>query len=110
MITNLRNFLFSHQLETVEATAEPVIVREDFTISNADMMPVRDLLQMLRDRTYEFALDNGLTTAITEFSYIDDLPLIVKLTESYDFLYTVNRFTTYNVDDAISVIQDVIQF
>lgn len=104
------NILFSHQTEAVETTAEPVIIREDFTISNADQMSVRDLLQMLRDRTYEFALDNGLTSATTEFSYIDDLPLVVKLTESYDFLYTVNRFSTYSVEDAIAVIADVIRF
>ncbi len=107
---NIRNFLFSHQIEAVEETAEPVIVREDFTIADADQMPVHKLLQLLRDRTYEFALDNGLVSATTEFSYIDDLPLVVTLTESYDILYTVNRFKTYSMSDAIAIIEDTVNF
>lgn len=106
------NFFFSHKTQAVTEAeiSEPVIVREDFTISNFDQMPVRQLLQMLRDRTCDFALDNGLTTATTEFNYIDELPLTVKLTENYDILYTVNRYSTYSMDDAIAVIADVIEF
>lgn len=112
---NTRNFFFSKQtaaLETeiAEAPAAPVIVREDFTIPNCDQMPVSKLLQMLRDRTYDFALDNNLTSAYTEFTYIDDLPLVVELTESYDILYTINRFKTYSFADAVAVIEDIIQF
>lgn len=112
---NIINFLFSHKIETAEAVEtaevfEPVIVREDFTIANFDQMPVSKLLQVLRDRTCDFALDNGLTTATTEFFYIDELPLAVELTENYDILYTVNRYKTYSMADAVAVIEDIIQF
>jgi hypothetical protein len=110
---NIRNFFFSKQTEAVletEAPAEPVIVREDFTISNFDQMPVDRLLMTLRDRTCDFALDNGLTTATTEFNYIDELPLIVELTENYDILYTVNRFKTFSFQEAVAIIEDIIQF
>lgn len=110
---NLKKFFFSHQQESaaqVDETPEPVVVRQDFYIPDYDQMPVRQLLQILRDRTYDFALDNGVPTAYTEFSYIDELPLMVELTENYDILYTVNRFKTYSVDDAIAVITDAITF
>lgn len=106
------NFFFSRQTApiTEDEIIEPVIVREDFTISNYDQMPVQKLLQALRDRTCDFALDNGLTTATTEFFYIDELPLMVELTENYDILYTVNRFKTFSMADAIAIIEDIIQF
>lgn len=106
---NIRNFLFSHQTETIEQP-ESVIVREDFIISNCDQMTIDQLLTALRDRTYEFALNNSLVSATTEFSYIDELPIIVKLTEDYDFMYTVNGFKTYSFTDAVAVITDAIQF
>jgi len=110
MFNPIRKIFFSHQTDELTAAPEPEFVREDFTIANYEEKSIRDLLQILRDRTYDFALDNGLVSATTEFIYLTDLPIEVRLTEDYNVLYMVNRFVTSSVNEAVAIIEDAVAF
>lgn len=106
---NIRNFLFSHQIETVEETAEPVIVREDFTITDAQEMPIRAILHLLRERTINFVEDNGLGWGATDFT-VRGIPTRVKLIESYDVVYIIDGDNFFDLKMAIEAIHSLIQF
>jgi len=86
-----------------------VIVREDFIIADYEAKSVSALLELLRERTYNFVYENRLTWGTTEFMY-GDLPIAVTLNEDWNVLYTVNRYTTTSPKDAVAIIQDAIQF
>jgi len=89
--------------------AEPKFIREDFTIANYEEKSISGLLELLRERTYNFVFENNLTWGTTEFNY-GDLPIAVTLNEEWNVLYTVNRHTTTSPKDAAAIIADAIQF
>jgi hypothetical protein len=107
---NIRNFLFSHQIEAVEETApEPVIVREDFFFSNINDMTISKILHTLRERTIRFTENNNLTWGVTEIE-TRGIALRVKLTENQDVQYFINGFPTFDMKTAIQEFHAQIQF
>jgi len=112
MFNPIRKIFFSHQTDEIvdSAAAEPEFIREDFIIANYEELTIRELLQILQDRTYDFALDNRMTSATTEFIYLTDLPITVQLIDNCDYVFTVNRYITSSVSDAIAIIEDAVAF
>lgn len=108
---NIRNFFFSQQLEAAAEAeiSEPVIVREDFTITEADEMPIRALLHSLRERTITFVEDNRLAWGATDFT-VRGIPTRVKLTEDYDVVYIIDGINFFDLKEAIEAIHAQIQF
>jgi hypothetical protein len=103
---------FFHQIAAAEETAAPaeIIVREDFTLFNVDQMTVIQLLQTLRADTIDFAEDNRLTWAASDF-VIKGVPLRVKLTENHDVIYIFDGETIFTSKDAAAFIQtQAVQF
>ena len=100
---------FHRQTETLQGLTEPEFVSEDFVIADYEAISIGHFLELLRERTYNFAYENRLVWATTEFNY-GDLPIAVTLNEDWNVLYTVNRYTTTSPKDAIAIIQDAIQF
>lgn len=103
---------FFHQIAAVEETPAPaakIIVREDFTI-NVDGLTVTQLLQTLRADTIDFAEDNRLTWAASDF-VIMGVPLRVKLTQNWDIIYVFDGETFFNIKDTAAFIQtQAVQF
>lgn len=103
---------FFHQIAAAEETAAPaeIIVREDFTLFNVDQMTVVQLLQTLRADTIDFAEDNRLTWAASDF-VVRNVPVRVKLTENWDVIYVFDGETIFNTKDAAAFIeQQAVQF
>lgn len=99
---------FTSRIEIAQAIdttpVEPVIVRKDFFIADLDNKTIHDIFNLLRDHTIDFALDNGLTWAATDFN-LDGVPVRVKLTESYDVAYVVDGLNTFNIFEAIDMVK-----
>lgn len=94
----------------VDQTAtEPEMVRQDFIISDYADMPLRELFSVLRTRTVDFAEDNRLTWAATDFNY-GDVVIRVKLTENYDVVYSVNGLHAIDLKQAISMVKEQVVF
>jgi len=109
MFNPINLFISRQTVVETNTPAEPEFVCENFTIENFDQISISGLLELLRERTYNFVYENRLTWGATEFNY-GDLPISVTLTEDWNVLYTVNRYTTSSPKDAVAIIQDVIQF
>lgn len=103
MFNPIRKLFVSHQ-KAVEETASIPVVREDFTLYDVDKMTVRQILDVLRRDTIEFAEDNRLAWAATDF-IIHNVPVRVKLTEAYDIVYVVDSETIFNPREAINAIK-----
>lgn len=92
-----------------QPAAEPQEVRQDFTISDYADMPLRELFATLRQRTVDFAEDERLAWAATDFNY-GGVVLRVKLTEDWDVVYSVNGLHAFDLKDAIRMAREQVAF
>lgn len=87
--------------ETV--SVDPITAREDFTI-NVDGKTIQELLITLRLDTIDFAEDNNLTWAASDFN-IRGVDVRVKMTEARDIVYIFDGAIQFNTKDAAAFIQ-----
>lgn len=86
----------------VAAPAEEFL-REDFTL---DLIDAKSIIVELRTRTIDFADENGLTWAATDFEAPAQagtvVPVRVKLTTNWDVVYIIAGQQTFQQREAIA--------